>query len=233
MKKETQNLKEQNKVLFYLKDYPNICQEFQGEIKLDETMRKRRIAFFLIMFVLLFIIELTSKGRDSMLIGGCIFFQIALAAIFLGPDMVKICKCLFMKERLVQLETYLGVEKEEISWGWKHTYITEDSHLIFCSHIIPLEGLTKVLYQHLRYTGGPLGTWRIKPFFPLYVWLVFCYEDGKTISVQEERLQPRHFEECFDYAKLKAAVSNEERDVEVSEDKSVLRKIVRMFYVVL
>ena len=40
MKKEIQNLKEQNKVPFYLKDYPNICREFQGEIKLDETMRK-------------------------------------------------------------------------------------------------------------------------------------------------------------------------------------------------
>ncbi|MCH5280065.1 MAG: hypothetical protein J1E61_01250 [Lachnospiraceae bacterium] len=226
MKKETQNLKEQNKVPFFLKDYPNICREFQGEIQWNRTMWQAKIAMFLILSLLFFyilVMELTSEGKDSMSIGISIFLQIVLAAMFLGPDMVKICKCLFMKERLVQLETYLGGEKEEISWGWKHTYVTEDSHLIFCSHIIPLEGLTKILYYHLH----DYGRYR-RPYVFLDTWLVFCYEDGKKISVQEERVQPRHFEEYFDYAKLKAAISNEKRDVKIQQDKSKSRTILRI-----
>ena len=131
MKKETQNLKEQNKVPFYLKDYPNICREFQGEIQWNRSRTQGRCALFLIMFIFFSSMVLMEGIKAKTVLGSIILIQVILAAVWLGPDMVKICKCLFMKEKLAQLEGYLGGEKEAVLWGFKHTYVTKDSQLLF------------------------------------------------------------------------------------------------------
>lgn len=130
-----------------------------------------------------------------------------------------------MKEKLVQLEGYLGGEKEEVLWGFKHTYVTKDSQLLFNSHMIPLMGLKKVLYyqQHGRtlYHGhGPLV---------LDLWLIFCYEDGKRISITDYKIISQDKDKFLNYGVLKAAISNEERDVTVEKDTDMARTISRTF----